>query len=232
MSVSKKLTEYFGFPVARAYLPNHRSSAFKARLVADLIRSKSVVEALSILALTQKRIARVFDKLLRSALANALNNHGMEIEGLYLFRVIVNEAKTLKRFRPILRGRSAKIRKRGCHLEILLAQKIVAPKEGESLPETLQIPPTETPVPSATILQTEEPTNTLKEQLSQEPSKEETKKETKEKKPTQQTSTSVAKAEGQKLKDSGETTPQDTLTKPEDKTVKQTTQGGKDGTES
>lgn len=228
MSVSKKLTEYFGFPVARAYLPNHRSSAFKARLVADLIRSKSVLEALSILALTQKRIARVFDKLLRSALANALNNHGMEIEGLYLFRVIVNEAKTLKRFRPILRGRSAKIRKRGCHLEILLAQKIVAPKEGESLPETLQIPPTETPVPSATILQTEESTNTLKEQLSQEPSKE----ETKEKKPTQQTSTSVAKAEGQKLKDSGETTPQDTLTKPEDKTVKQTTQGGKDGTES
>lgn len=227
MSVSKKLTEYFGFPVARAYLPNHRSSAFKARLVADLIRSKSVVEALSILALTQKRIARVFDKLLRSALANALNNHGMEVEGLYLFRVIVNEAKTLKRFRPILRGRSAKIRKRGCHLEILLAQKIVAPKEGDGLPETLQIPPAETPMPP-TILQTEEPTNTLKEQLSQEPSKEESKEE----KPTQQTSTNVAKAEGQNLQDSGETTPQDTLTKPENKTVKQTAQGGKNGTES
>lgn len=227
MSVSKKLTEYFGFPVARAYLPNHRSSAFKARLVADLIRSKSVVEALSILALTQKRIARVFDKLLRSALANALNNHGMEVEGLYLFRVIVNEAKTLKRFRPILRGRSAKIRKRGCHLEILLAQKIVAPKEGDGLPETLQIPPAETPVPP-TILQTEEPTNTLKEQLSQEPSKEESKEE----KPTQQTSTNVAKAESQNLQDSGETTPQDTLTKPENKTVKQTAQGGKNGTES
>lgn len=227
MSVSKKLTEYFGFPVARAYLPNHRSSAFKARLVADLIRSKSVVEALSILALTQKRIARVFDKLLRSALANALNNHGMEVEGLYLFRVIVNEAKTLKRFRPILRGRSAKIRKRGCHLEILLAQKIVAPKEGDGLPETLQIPPAETPMPP-TILQTEEPTNTLKEQLSQEPSKEESKEE----KPTQQTSTNVAKAEGQNLQDSGETIPQDTLTKPENKTVKQTAQGGKNGTES
>lgn len=228
MSVSKKLTEYFGFPVARAYLPNHRSSAFKARLVADLIRSKSVVEALSILALTQKRIARVFDKLLRSALANALNNHGMEVEGLYLFRVIVNEAKTLKRFRPILRGRSAKIRKRGCHLEILLAQKIVAPKEGDGLPETLQIPPAETPVPPATILQTEEPTNTLKEQLSQEPSKEESKEE----KLTQQNSTNVAKAEGQNLQDSGETTSQDTLTKPENKTVKQTAQGGKNGTES
>lgn len=224
MSVSRKLTEYFGFPVARAFLSNHRSSAFKARLVADLIRSKSVAEALSILALTQKRIARVFDKLLRSALANALNNHGMEVEGLYLFRVIVNEAKTLKRFRPILRGRSAKIRKRGCHLEILLAQKIVAPKEGSDLPEALQIPPAETPVPPATILQTEEPTNTLKEQLSQEPSKEE--------KPTQQTSTNFAKAEGQNLQDSGETTSQDTLTKPENKTVKQTAQGGKNGTES
>lgn len=225
MSVSRKLTEYFGFPVARAYLSNHRSSAFKARLVADLIRSKSVVEALSILALTQKRIARVFDKLLRSALANALHNHGMEVEGLYLFRVIVNEAKTLKRFRPILRGRSAKIRKRGCHLEILLAQKIVAPKEGSDLPETLQsLPPAETAEASVPVPQTEEPTNTLKEQLSQEPSKEE--------KPTQQTSTNFAKAEDQNLKDSGETTPQDTLTKAEDKTVQQAVQGGKDGTES
>lgn len=225
MSVSKKLTEYFGFPVARAFLSNHRSSAFKARLVADLIRSKSVAEALSILALTQKRIARVFDKLLRSALANALNNHGMEVEGLYLFRVIVNEAKTLKRFRPILRGRSAKIRKRGCHLEILLAQKIVAPKEGSDLPEALRsLPPAETAEPPETVPQTEEPTNTLKEQLSQEPSKEE--------KPTQQTSTNFAKAEVQNPKDSGETNPQDTLTKVEDKTVQQAVQGGKDGTES
>lgn len=225
MSVSRKLTEYFGFPVARAFLSNHRSSAFKARLVADLIRSKSVAEALSILALTQKRIARVFDKLLRSALANALNNHGMEVEGLYLFRVTVNEAKTLKRFRPILRGRSAKIRKRGCHLEILLAQKIVAPKEGSDLPEALRsLPPAETAEPPETVPQTEEPTNTLKEQLSQEPSKEE--------KPTQQTSTNFAKAEDQNPKDSGETNPQDTLTKVEDKTVQQAVQGGKDGTES
>lgn len=225
MSVSRKLTEYFGFPVARAFLSNHRSSAFKARLVADLIRSKSVAEALSILALTQKRIARVFDKLLRSALANALNNHGMEVEGLYLFRVIVNEAKTLKRFRPILRGRSAKIRKRGCHLEILLAQKIVAPKEGSDLPEVLRsLPPAETAEPPETVPQTEEPANTLKEQLSQEPSKEE--------KPTQQTSTNFAKAEDQNLKDSGETNPQGTLTKVEDKTVQQAVQGGKDGTES
>lgn len=225
MSVSRKLTEYFGFPVARAFLSNHRSSAFKARLVADLIRSKSVAEALSILALTQKRIARVFDKLLRSALANALNNHGMEVEGLYLFRVTVNEAKTLKRFRPILRGRSAKIRKRGCHLEILLAQKIVAPKEGSDLPEALRsLPPAETAEPPETVPQTEEPANTLKEQLSQEPSKEE--------KPTQQTSTNFAKAEDQNLKDSGETNPQDTLTKVEDKTVQQAVQGGKDGTES
>lgn len=225
MSVSRKLTEYFGFPVARAFLSNHRSSAFKARLVADLIRSKSVAEALSILALTQKRIARVFDKLLRSALANALNNHGMEVEGLYLFRVIVNEAKTLKRFRPILRGRSAKIRKRGCHLEILLAQKIVAPKEGSDLPEALRsLPPAKTAEPPETVPQTEEPTNTLKEQLSQEPSKEE--------KPTQQTSTNFAKAEDQNLKDSGETNPQDTLTKVEDKTVQQAVQEGKDGTES
>lgn len=229
MSVSRKLTEYFGFPVARAFLSNHRSSAFKARLVADLIRSKSVAEALSILALTQKRIARVFDKLLRSALANALNNHGMEVEGLYLFRVTVNEAKTLKRFRPILRGRSAKIRKRGCHLEILLAQKIVAPKEGSDLPEALRsLPPAKTAEPPETVPQTEEPTNTLKEQLSQEPSKEESKEE----KPTQQNSTNVAKAEDQNLKDSGETNPQDTLTKPENKTVKQTAQGGKNGTES
>lgn len=229
MSVSRKLTEYFGFPVARAFLSNHRSSAFKARLVADLIRSKSVAEALSILALTQKRIARVFDKLLRSALANALNNHGMEVEGLYLFRVTVNEAKTLKRFRPILRGRSAKIRKRGCHLEILLAQKIVAPKEGSDLPEALRsLPPAKTAEPPETVPQTEEPTNTLKEQLSQEPSKEESKEE----KPTQQNSTNVAKAEDQNLKDSGETNPQDTLTKVEDKTVQQAVQGGKDGTES
>lgn len=140
MSVTAKLTEYYGFQIARAYLSNYRSSAFKARLVADLIRSKGVVEALTILSLTQKRIARVFEKLLRSALANALNNHGMEVEGLYLFRVVVNEAKTLKRYRPILRGRSAKIRKRGCHLEILLAQKIL-PKAEETVIEDSRVEP-------------------------------------------------------------------------------------------
>lgn len=150
MSVTAKLTEYYGFQIARAYLSNHRSSAFKARLVADLIRSKGVVEALTILSLTPKRMAKVFEKLLRSALANALNNHGMEVEGLYLFKVVVNEAKTLKRYRPILRGRSAKIRKRGCHLEILLAQKIL-PRTEEAQLEEPALPLPQPPQPKEAL---------------------------------------------------------------------------------
>lgn len=125
MSLRAKLSERHGFPISRALLANYRSSPFKARLVADLIRYKGVVEAINILVLTQKRVAKTFLKVLRSALANAINNHGMELDGLYVFRVTVNEAKTLKRWRPILRGRTAKIRKRGCHIEILLAQKFV-----------------------------------------------------------------------------------------------------------
>lgn len=145
MSIRAKLSEFYGFPISRAYLSNVRGSAFKARLVADLIRSKDVTQALDILALSQKRSAKIFEKLLRSALANAINNHGMSAEGLYLFKIVVNEAKTLKRNRPILRRQTAPIRKRGCHFEILLANrqtKKTQPKLELDLEET-KAPPEE-----------------------------------------------------------------------------------------
>ena len=100
-----------------------RSTAQKTRLVVDLVRGKDVSEAENILAFTNRRAAEPVLKLLRSAKANAVNNHDMFEENLVVSQIFVNEGPTMKRFLPRARGRADLLRKRTCHVEIVLEER-------------------------------------------------------------------------------------------------------------
>jgi large subunit ribosomal protein L22 len=100
------------------------SSARKARLVTDLIRGRSVPEARTILAFSNRAVAKDVEKVLRSAVANAESRPGLHWEGddLVVVAAFADEGPTLKRWRARARGRVARIRKRTCHITIELAQ--------------------------------------------------------------------------------------------------------------
>lgn len=108
---------------AIANLKLQRISARKARLVADLIRHQDISYALSILKNSNKKASRILLKLLNSAIANAVNNHGMEADKLFLSVVLVNEGPTLKRFQPRSQGRAYAIFKRTSHFVIKLEER-------------------------------------------------------------------------------------------------------------
>jgi large subunit ribosomal protein L22 len=104
------------------------SSARKARLVTDLIRGRSVPEARTILAFSNRAVAKDVDKVLRSAVANAESRSDLHWSGdtLVVATAYADEGPTLKRFRARARGRAARIRKRTCHITIELAQNPAA----------------------------------------------------------------------------------------------------------
>jgi large subunit ribosomal protein L22 len=106
----------------RAQVRYIRSSATKAREVLDLIRGKSVREADSILQFTERDIAIVIRKALASAVANAQHNDGQDPEELYVAACFADEGPTLKRFRPRARGRATRVRKRTCHITVIVAR--------------------------------------------------------------------------------------------------------------
>jgi large subunit ribosomal protein L22 len=101
-----------------------RVSARKARLVVDHIRGRSVPEARTILAFTQRAVAVEVEKVLRSAVANAESNPELQWNGddLVISAAYVDEGPTLKRYRPRARGRMGRIKKRTCHITIKVAQ--------------------------------------------------------------------------------------------------------------
>ncbi len=99
-----------------------RTSARKARLVAEHIRGRPVAEARAVLAFTPRAAAREMEKVLRSAVANAEANHGMHGDDLVVHAAYVDEGPTLKRWRARARGRVARIRKRTCHITVLLVE--------------------------------------------------------------------------------------------------------------
>src|SRR4051812_5910106 len=111
----------------RAQAKYVHASARKVRLVADTIRNRSVPEARTILAFTQKAVARDVEKVLRSAVANAEANHNLEGDDLVISAVYADEGPTLKRFRPRARGRVGRIFKRTCHITIKLVEAERAP---------------------------------------------------------------------------------------------------------
>jgi large subunit ribosomal protein L22 len=106
----------------KAVAKHVRSSAYKARVVLDLIRGLDVRRADEVLALTQRDIARDIRKVLRSAVANAVNNDGQDAEELFVVACFADEGTTLKRFRPRARGRATRIRKRTCHITVIVAR--------------------------------------------------------------------------------------------------------------
>jgi large subunit ribosomal protein L22 len=97
-------------------------SARKARLVLDHIRGRTVPEARTILAFTPRAAATEIEKVLRSAVANAEANHGLDGDELVVHAAYADEGPTLKRWRPRARGRVNRIRKRTCHVTLILAE--------------------------------------------------------------------------------------------------------------
>ncbi len=102
-----------------------RVSPRKARLVADNIRGRTVPEARTVLAFTERAAAVDVEKVLSSAVANAESNPALHWNGdeLVVHAVFVDEGPTLKRWRARARGRVARIRKRTCHITVQVAQK-------------------------------------------------------------------------------------------------------------
>ena len=107
---------------AKAHLSGARISAQKARLVIDQVRGLHVEEALDQLAFSTKKAAVIVKKLLESAIANAENNHGADIDELKVTEAFVNEGVTLKRIRPRAKGRADRIFKRTCHITVKVAE--------------------------------------------------------------------------------------------------------------
>lgn len=109
--------------VAKAHLKTIRMTARKVRLVIDLVRGKSLKEAIDILGTTHKRAAEPVKKLILSAAANAVNNHGMNEDKLFISKIWANESITMKRFMTRAKGSSSQILKRTSHIDVELQER-------------------------------------------------------------------------------------------------------------
>ena len=108
-------------PGTRAQVKYVRMSAYKVRQVIDTIRGKDTTEAEELLRFTEREAARVIRKCLASAVANAAHNDGLDPESLYVSAAYVDEGMTIKRFQPRARGRASRIRKRTCHITVIVS---------------------------------------------------------------------------------------------------------------
>jgi large subunit ribosomal protein L22 len=104
-----------------ARLKGAQISAQKVRLVADQVRGLRVEEALGVLEFSTKKAAHIVKKLLDSAIANAENNEGADVDELKVSSIFVDEGMTMKRLRPRAKGRADRILKRSCHITIKVA---------------------------------------------------------------------------------------------------------------
>jgi large subunit ribosomal protein L22 len=109
-------------PGTRAVLRHNGMSASKARQVLNLIRGQDVDRAAEILTGTEREAAEVIGKLLASAVANAAHNDHQNPDELYVSACYADEGATLKRWRPRARGRATRIRKRTCHITIVVSR--------------------------------------------------------------------------------------------------------------
>jgi large subunit ribosomal protein L22 len=136
-----------------------RMSPRKARLVADHIRGRSVPEARTVLAFTQRAAAREIEKVLRSAVANAEANHGLIGDNLVVAAAYVDEGPVMKRWRARARGRVARIKKPTCHITVKLvpgtepAASVAAPPASvpPSAPEPAPEPAVEETTPEPAL---------------------------------------------------------------------------------
>ena len=122
-----------------------RMSPRKARLVIEHIRGRSVPEARTVLAFTQRAAAREIEKVLSSAVANAEANHDLDGDELVVAAAYVDEGPAMKRWRPRARGRAARIRKPTCHITVKLATVERAPEPAPKAEPKAEEPETEEP---------------------------------------------------------------------------------------
>ncbi len=108
---------------AKAIAKYVRVSPRKAGQICSLVRGKNVDEALAILKFTPRGAAEDIAKVVKSAKANAENNHEMNVENLYIESIVANQGPTIKRFMPRAQGRATMIRKRTSHIEVILKEK-------------------------------------------------------------------------------------------------------------
>ena len=117
---------------AKAVAKFVRIAPRKVRIVMDLIRGKDVADAFAILKFTPKRGSKFIEKVLKSAVANAENNHEMNTEKLYVSTCFVDQGPTLKRIHPRSRGQAFSILKHTSHITVMVAEQ----QEEEKLNET------------------------------------------------------------------------------------------------
>src|SRR5512134_3467507 len=108
---------------AMAYGKQLRTSPRKLNLVVETIRGKSCERALAELQFTQRRIGGEVRKLLQSAIANAENNHQLDVDRLYVAEATVGRSLVMKRFTPRARGRAARIEKAFSHLRLVVRER-------------------------------------------------------------------------------------------------------------
>ncbi|MBQ7132254.1 MAG: 50S ribosomal protein L22 [Oscillospiraceae bacterium] len=108
---------------AKAYLRSARISPRKVQIVLDLIRNKPCDVALATLRNTPKAACECLEKLLKSAMANAVNNHDMDKDSLYVAECFVCPGPIMKRIQPRAHGRAFRINKRTSHITIILREK-------------------------------------------------------------------------------------------------------------
>ena len=108
---------------AKVVLKNIRVSPQQLNLVAQMIRKETASKAISILQFSKRRISNVVEKALRSAIANAENNHSLDIDKLFVKEAFVGKGLVMKRLRARARGRAARILKPFSHLSIIVHEK-------------------------------------------------------------------------------------------------------------
>jgi large subunit ribosomal protein L22 len=118
----------------QAKLYGVRLSAQKGRLVADLIRGRSVEQALNILAFSPKKGAQLIKKVLESAIANAEHNDGADVDELRVSRINVDRGFSLKRFQARAKGRGNRIIKQTCHIFVTVSDEPVKPRKPAAKP--------------------------------------------------------------------------------------------------
>jgi large subunit ribosomal protein L22 len=107
--------------MSKAVLKYYKAKPRKTRQLADMVRGRRVSEALVLLHLSARDASKDLEKLIRSALANATNKgENDDPDALIIQNVTVDEGPTMKRFRPRARGRTGRILKRTCHVQVVL----------------------------------------------------------------------------------------------------------------
>lgn len=131
--------------IIKAEQKNTRQPSRKVRLVVDVVKKMSLVDAINYLAVMNRKSSLLVLKVLRQAIANATNNFGLAIGDLEIDNILVNDGPALKRWRAVSRGRAHTILKRTCHVRVdLRTKKEVKPVETVKKTEAVKKAPTKT----------------------------------------------------------------------------------------